>query len=64
MTGGDARRLATAALWVGALDLAVDYFTASIAALRDEGRLGLLARSLIASCVLVRAPGDTDDGGI
>ena len=41
-------RLATAALWVGALDLAVDYFTASIAALRNEGRLGLLARSLIA----------------
>ena len=48
VTGGDARRLATAALWVGALDLAVDYFAASIAALRDEGRLGLLARSLIA----------------
>ena len=47
VSGVDARRLATAALWVGALDLAVDYFTASIAALRNEGRLGLLARSLI-----------------
>ena len=46
--GADARRLATAALWVGALDLAVEYFIASDAALREEGRLGLLARSLIA----------------
>jgi DNA-binding CsgD family transcriptional regulator len=47
LSGTDARRLATAALWIGALDLSVDYFTASIAALREEGRLGLLARSLI-----------------
>ena len=48
VTGVDARRLATAALWVGTLDLAVDYFTASIAALRNEGRLGFLAASLTA----------------
>ena len=46
-SGVDARRLATAALWVGALDLAAEYFTAADAALRIEGRLGLLARSLI-----------------
>ena len=46
-TGLDVRRLATAALWVGALDLAAEYFTAADAALRIEGRLGLLARSLI-----------------
>jgi DNA-binding CsgD family transcriptional regulator len=45
--GIEARRLATAALWVGALDLSVDFFTESIAGLRREGRLGLLARSLI-----------------
>ena len=44
--GVDARRLATAALWLGALDLVVEYFSASIAGLRQEGRLGLLARSL------------------
>ena len=43
-TRGDTR---TAALWLGALDLAVEFFTASIAGLRREGRLGLLARSLI-----------------
>jgi DNA-binding CsgD family transcriptional regulator len=47
MSGSDGRRYATTALWVGALDLAVDYFTASIADLRETGRLGLLARSLI-----------------
>jgi DNA-binding CsgD family transcriptional regulator len=47
ITGADARRLAIAALWLGALDVAVDYLTTSIAALRDEGRLGLLARALI-----------------
>ena len=47
-TGVDLRSLATAALWVGALDLAVDFFTAANAALRNEGRLGLLSRSLIA----------------
>jgi DNA-binding CsgD family transcriptional regulator len=47
LSGMDARRLATAAVWMGSLDLAVEFFTASIAALRDEGRLGLLARSLI-----------------
>lgn len=45
--GDDARRLATAALWVGALDLSVALFTASIDGLRRGGRLGLLARSLI-----------------
>ena len=43
----DARRLATAGLWVGALDLCIDFVTTSIAGLRREGRLGLLARSLI-----------------
>ena len=47
ISGDDARRLGTAALWVGALDLGVDLFRASIAGLRREGRLGLLARSLI-----------------
>jgi len=47
VSGPDRRRYATAALWVGALDLAVDYYTVSIADLRETGRLGLLARSLI-----------------
>jgi len=47
VSGDGARRLGTAALWVGALDLGVDLFQASIAGLRREGRLGLLARSLI-----------------
>jgi len=47
LSGTDARRLATAALWAGALDLGVDLFGASIAGLRREGRLGLLARALI-----------------
>jgi DNA-binding CsgD family transcriptional regulator len=68
-TGPDARRLATAALWVGALDVAVDFFTASIAALRDEGRLGLLARSLTIRAfssvhlgALVSASSDIDEG--
>ena len=46
-SGNDARRYGTAAIWLGALDLAVDFFSASIAGLRREGRLGLLARSLI-----------------
>ena len=68
-TGPDARRLATAALWVGALDVAVDFFTASIAALRDEGRLGLLARSLTIRAfssvhlgALVSVGSDIDEG--
>ena len=42
-----ARRLATAALWLGALDCALDLFALSTAGLRQEGRLGLLARSLV-----------------
>jgi ATP/maltotriose-dependent transcriptional regulator MalT len=46
VSGNDARRYGTAALWLGALDLAVDFFGASITGLRREGRLGLLARSL------------------
>ena len=69
VTGVDARRLATAALWVGALDLAVDYFTASIAALRNEGRLGLLASALIAHAYssahlgkLTTVASDVDEG--
>ena len=46
-SGVDGRHLATAALWVGSLDLAVELFESSISALRSEGRLGLLSRSLI-----------------
>ena len=46
VSGTDGRRYGTAALWVGALDLAVEFFSASIGGLREEGRLGLLARSL------------------
>ena len=46
VTGVDARRLAMAALWLGALDLVVEFLNASIAGLRQEGRLGLLVRSL------------------
>jgi AAA ATPase domain len=70
VTGPDARRLATAALWVGALDLAVDFFIASDAALRNEGRLGLLARSLIVhaySCAhlgMLTAVGSYVDEGV
>jgi DNA-binding CsgD family transcriptional regulator len=45
-SGTDGRRYATAALWLGALDLVVEFFSASIIGLRQEGRLGLLARSL------------------
>ena len=69
VTGVDARRLATAALWVGALDLAVDYFAASIAALRREGRLGFLAGALNAHAytsvhlgVLTTVGSDLDEG--
>ncbi len=46
VSGTDGRRYGTAALWVGALDLAVEFFGASIGGLRKDGRLGLLARSL------------------
>jgi DNA-binding CsgD family transcriptional regulator len=46
VSGTDGRRYATAALWLGSLDLVVDFFSASIAGLRQEGRLGLVARSL------------------
>jgi DNA-binding CsgD family transcriptional regulator len=45
-SGIDGRRYATAALWLGALDLVFEFFSASIIGLRQEGRLGLLARSL------------------
>jgi DNA-binding CsgD family transcriptional regulator len=68
-SGTDARRYGTAALWMGALDLAVDLFTDSIAGLRREGRLGLLARSLItrAFCAvhlgtLTAVASDLDEG--
>jgi DNA-binding CsgD family transcriptional regulator len=68
-TGLDARRLATAALWVGALDLAAEYFAAADAALRIEGRLGLLARSLIVHAfssthlgMLATVASDLDEG--
>jgi ATP/maltotriose-dependent transcriptional regulator MalT len=47
LSGNDARLYGTAALRVGAMDLALDFLRASISALRDEGRLGLLARSLV-----------------
>jgi DNA-binding NarL/FixJ family response regulator len=47
VSGIDARRYATAGLQLGALDCAFDYYTASIAGLRREGRLGLLVRALI-----------------
>ena len=46
ISGTDGRRFATAALWLGALDLVVDFLSASIPGLRQEGRLGLLARAL------------------
>jgi DNA-binding CsgD family transcriptional regulator len=46
ISGTDGRRFATAALWLGALDLVVDFLSASIPGLRHEGRLGLLARAL------------------
>ena len=46
ISAADGRRFATAALWLGALDLVVDFLSASIAGLRQEGRLGLLARAL------------------
>jgi DNA-binding CsgD family transcriptional regulator len=46
ISGTDGRRFATAALWLGALDLVVDFLSASIVGLRQEGRLGLLARAL------------------
>jgi DNA-binding CsgD family transcriptional regulator len=46
VSGTEGRRYGTAALWLGALDLAVGFFGASISGLRQEGRLGLLARSL------------------
>jgi len=69
VTGVDARRLATAALWVGALDLAVDFFAASIAALRNEGRLGFLAGALTARAytsahlgILTTVGSDLDEG--
>lgn len=42
----DARRLGNAASSIGALDLAADFLGASLADLRAQGRLGLLARAL------------------
>jgi ATP/maltotriose-dependent transcriptional regulator MalT len=47
LTGTDARRYGIAALWMGALDQAVDFFGLAIGALREEGRLGQLTRALI-----------------
>ena len=69
-TGNDARRCGTAALWLGALDLAVGFFSASLAGLRKDGRLGLLARSLTIRAftsvhlgVLETVSSDLDEGG-
>jgi DNA-binding CsgD family transcriptional regulator/tetratricopeptide (TPR) repeat protein len=42
-----ARFLGTAALWVGALDLAAGFFAAAVSGLRAQGRLGLLTRALV-----------------
>jgi DNA-binding CsgD family transcriptional regulator len=70
LTGNDARRCGTAALWLGALDLAVGFFSASLARLRKDGRLGLLARSLTIRAftsvhlgVLETVSSDLDEGG-
>jgi DNA-binding CsgD family transcriptional regulator len=69
VNGNDARRYGTAALWLGALDLALGYFSASLAGLRQDGRLGLLARSLTTRAftsvhlgVLATVPSDLDEG--
>jgi DNA-binding CsgD family transcriptional regulator len=69
-TGNDARRCGTAALWLGALDLAVGFFSDSLAGLRKDGRLGLLARSLTIRAftsvhlgVLETVASDLDEGG-
>lgn len=43
-----ARLLGTAAVWVGALDLAAGFFAVAVDGLRAQGRLGLLTRSLVA----------------
>jgi DNA-binding CsgD family transcriptional regulator len=70
VTGNDARRCGTAALWLGALDLAVGFFSDSLAGLRKDGRLGLLARSLTIRAftsvhlgVLETVASDLDEGG-
>jgi len=70
LTGNDARRCGTAALWLGALDLAVGFFSASLAGLRKDGRLGLLARSLTVRAftsvhlgALGTVASDLDEGG-
>jgi DNA-binding NarL/FixJ family response regulator len=69
MSGPDARRYGTAAIQIGSLPLAVDYFTAANTTLREEGRLGLLARSLIVRAlasvhlgVLTTVASDLDEG--
>ena len=43
-----ARLLGTAAVWMGALDLAADFFAVAVDGLRAQGRLGLLTRALVA----------------
>jgi DNA-binding CsgD family transcriptional regulator len=43
-----ARLLGTVAVWIGALDLASDFLVVAVDGLRREGRLGLLARALVA----------------
>jgi DNA-binding CsgD family transcriptional regulator len=67
--GIDGRRFATAALWVGALPVAVDLYGVAITGLRREGRLGLLARALIVRALasnylgtLASVPSDLDEG--
>jgi DNA-binding CsgD family transcriptional regulator/tetratricopeptide (TPR) repeat protein len=46
---GDARVLATAAMWIGDLDTARELFASSVAAQRAQGRLGLVARAQVLS---------------
>ena len=43
-----ARLLGTAAVWMGALDLAADFLAVAVDGLRRQGRLGLLTRALVA----------------
>ena len=45
----EARLLATCAMWVGDLDVALQFFAVAVPAFRREGRLGYLARALILS---------------
>jgi len=45
----DARVLGTSAMWVGELDAACQFFAASVAAIRGQGRLGMVARGQVLS---------------